>query len=99
MTTKYSAIVPNYNDGSKIAQSLGSLVAQAVPFHEIIIIDDASTDNSVKIIYVVVFWYIGFIGNIKVTKWFMCANITAKITFFCNLFISKYFIINPKALD
>ncbi len=50
MMTKYSAIVPNYNDGSKIAESLGSLAAQALPFHEIIVIDDASTDNSVEII-------------------------------------------------
>lgn len=50
MTTSYSAIVPNYNDGSKIAESLQSLLAQKLPFHEIIIVDDASTDNSVDII-------------------------------------------------
>lgn len=48
--TKYTAIVPNYNDGSKISESLLSLGAQILPFHEIIVIDDASTDNSVEII-------------------------------------------------
>lgn len=50
MTTKYTAIVPNYNDGAKISESLLSLGSQRLPFHEIIVIDDASTDNSVAII-------------------------------------------------
>jgi glycosyltransferase involved in cell wall biosynthesis len=46
----YSAIVPNYNDSKKIRESLDSLLAQTLPFHEIIIIDDASTDESAEII-------------------------------------------------
>ncbi|MDX2073995.1 MAG: glycosyltransferase family 2 protein [Alphaproteobacteria bacterium] len=50
MTTRYSAIVPNYNDGSKLSESIGSLAAQKLPFYEIIIVDDASTDDSVAII-------------------------------------------------
>lgn len=47
---RYSAIVPNYNDGEKICQSLASLAAQKFPLYEIIIVDDASTDNSVETI-------------------------------------------------
>lgn len=47
---RYSAVVPNYNDGSKISESLNSLVAQKHAFDEIIIVDDASTDNSVEVI-------------------------------------------------
>jgi glycosyltransferase involved in cell wall biosynthesis len=50
MSSRYTAIVPNYNDGSKISESLKSLAMQNLPFHEIIIIDDASTDNSIEII-------------------------------------------------
>ena len=50
MTIRCSAIVPNYNDGSKISESLQSLVGQQLPFYEIIVVDDASTDNSVEII-------------------------------------------------
>ena len=50
MPRKYTAIVPNYNDGDKIHESLASLAAQKFPFHEIIIVDDASTDNSVETI-------------------------------------------------
>lgn len=50
MTARYSAIIPNYNDGSKIRESLDSLVKQELPFCEMIIVDDGSTDNSVEII-------------------------------------------------
>lgn len=50
MTTKYSAVVPNYNDGKTISESLESLAAQLLPFYEIIIVDDGSTDNSVDVI-------------------------------------------------
>ena len=50
MTRTYTAIVPNYNDGDKINESLASLAAQAFAFHEIIIVDDASSDDSVAII-------------------------------------------------
>lgn len=50
MPRSYSAIVPNYNDCSKIGESLASLAGQTHPFSEIIIVDDASQDNSVEII-------------------------------------------------
>lgn len=47
---RYSAIVPNYNDSKRISESLNSLKSQTVPFAEILIIDDASTDNSTQVI-------------------------------------------------
>jgi len=50
MTRRYSAIVPNYNDSKKIGESLSSLVSQTMPFHEIIIVDDASTDDSYEMV-------------------------------------------------
>lgn len=47
---RYSAIVPNYNDSSKIRESLDSLMAQTYPFAEILIVDDASTDDSAEVV-------------------------------------------------
>lgn len=50
MTRSFAAVVPNYNDGKKIGESLASLAAQEHPFDEIIIVDDGSKDDSVAII-------------------------------------------------
>jgi glycosyltransferase involved in cell wall biosynthesis len=46
----FAALIPNYNDSAHIAQALSGALAQTVPYDEIIIIDDGSTDESVKII-------------------------------------------------
>jgi glycosyltransferase involved in cell wall biosynthesis len=45
-----AALIPNYNDSADIAKALRDVLAQTVPFDEIIIIDDGSTDDSVRII-------------------------------------------------
>jgi glycosyltransferase involved in cell wall biosynthesis len=45
-----SAIIPNYNHGSKIGAAVSALVAQSLPPDEIIIVDDGSTDDSVEVI-------------------------------------------------
>lgn len=45
-----SAILPNYNMAEFLQRSLRSLVTQSVPFHEIIVVDDASQDDSVAVI-------------------------------------------------
>lgn len=50
MSLTFAAVVPNYNDASKIGESLKSLAAQTHPFTEIIIVDDGSTDDSVATI-------------------------------------------------
>jgi glycosyltransferase involved in cell wall biosynthesis len=47
---KLSVIIPNYNHGSFINEQIESIVNQTYSCHEIIIIDDKSTDNSVEII-------------------------------------------------
>ena len=41
-----SVIVPNYNYGRYLAARLGSVFAQAHPVAEVVVLDDASTDNS-----------------------------------------------------
>jgi glycosyltransferase involved in cell wall biosynthesis len=45
-----AALIPNYNDSAEIANALRGVLAQTVPFDEIVIIDDGSTDDSVNII-------------------------------------------------
>ena len=45
-----SAIVPNYNHAPFLAERLNSILRQTLPVSEIIVLDDASTDNSHEII-------------------------------------------------
>ena len=47
---KLSVVVPNYNHGFFINEQIEAIVNQTYKCHEIIIIDDKSTDNSVEII-------------------------------------------------
>lgn len=48
--TKISIIVPIYNQASILHECLGSLIQQTLPDIEILLINDASTDNSLEII-------------------------------------------------
>lgn len=45
-----SVILPNYNHAHYLSQSLKSILGQSVRAKEVIVIDDASTDNSVDVI-------------------------------------------------
>jgi glycosyltransferase involved in cell wall biosynthesis len=49
-TYTFSAVVPNYNDAASVGRAVASLAAQTVPLHEILVIDDGSTDDSVEVI-------------------------------------------------
>lgn len=44
---KFSVIIPCHNAGPWIAEALRSVAAQTYPAHEIIVIDDQSTDDSI----------------------------------------------------
>jgi glycosyltransferase involved in cell wall biosynthesis len=45
-----SVVLPNFNDGKLITRALRALAEQSPPAQEIIVVDDGSTDDSVKII-------------------------------------------------
>lgn len=46
---KISCIIPSYNQRDYLADAIESALNQTVPFHEIIVIDDGSTDGSLEI--------------------------------------------------
>ncbi|MBR2659669.1 glycosyltransferase [Candidatus Saccharibacteria bacterium] len=45
-----SAVLPNYNYGKYLSSRIDEILSQTYPISELIILDDASTDNSVEII-------------------------------------------------
>ncbi|HEX5220220.1 MAG TPA: glycosyltransferase family 2 protein [Verrucomicrobiae bacterium] len=45
-----SVVIPNYNHAHHLPRCLNALLNQSVQPHEIVVVDDASTDNSVEVI-------------------------------------------------
>jgi glycosyltransferase involved in cell wall biosynthesis len=45
-----SAILPNYNDEATVGEAIVAILAQSHKVHELIVIDDGSTDNSLDVI-------------------------------------------------
>lgn len=45
-----SVLLPNYNNGAYLQESIGTLLNQSFTDFEVIIVDDASADNSVEVI-------------------------------------------------
>lgn len=47
---KVSVIIPNYNYAKYLNRRISSVINQTYPIYELIILDDASTDNSIEVI-------------------------------------------------
>lgn len=47
---KVSVIIPNYNYANFLVERIDSILRQTYPIHELIILDDKSTDNSLEVI-------------------------------------------------
>jgi glycosyltransferase involved in cell wall biosynthesis len=45
-----SVILPTHNGGPLIAEALDSILAQAVPVKQIVVVDDGSTDDTAKVV-------------------------------------------------
>lgn len=56
-----AAIVPNYNYERFVADAVSSLLAQTVPFSEIVVVDDGSVDESLSVLE-------QFTGQIRVVR-------------------------------
>jgi len=47
---RISVIIPNFNREALVGETISNMLVQTLPPHEIIVVDDGSTDNSVEII-------------------------------------------------
>lgn len=63
---KVSVVIPNYNYANYLEERIDSVLRQTYPIDELIILDDASTDNSIEVIDEVLSKY--DLSNIKVIK-------------------------------
>jgi len=50
MEARISAIIPNYNRADLVGETIENLLRQSLPPYEVIVVDDGSVDDSVKII-------------------------------------------------
>ena len=81
MHNSISAIILNLNKANEICQTLRTVCEQTIPFDEIIIIDDASTDDSIILIN-------NFIQNVPNAR--LIQNEKRKgVVYGCNLGISE----------
>ena len=47
---KVSAVIPNYNYAGYLKERVDSIISQTYPIYELVILDDASSDNSTEVI-------------------------------------------------
>ena len=47
---RVSVVIPSYNRASLVGETIENMLRQTLPPHEVIVVDDGSTDNSVEVI-------------------------------------------------
>lgn len=52
MKPKFSIIIPSYNRAGTLGRAIESIINQTYPAHEIIVVDDGSSDNSKEVVEV-----------------------------------------------
>lgn len=50
MTSSVGVVIPNFNGASLLSQTLASVLAQTRPVDQVVVVDDASTDASLRVI-------------------------------------------------
>src|SRR5665213_1480001 len=48
--SRISIVIPNYNRASLVGETIENMLRQSLPPHEVIVVDDGSTDDSAKVI-------------------------------------------------
>lgn len=66
-TKKVSVVVPNYNYGRYLKKRIKTILSQTYPIHELIVLDDGSTDGSVKKLR-------GLLENLRGVTWKIIEN-------------------------
>ena len=74
MSGLVSIIMPSYNTGKYIAESIASVMAQTYTDWELIIVDDASTDNTDDIVATAIHSRIRYLKNEKNSGAAVCRN-------------------------
>lgn len=66
-TKKVSVVVPNYNYGRYLKKRIKTIISQTYPIYELIVLDDGSTDGSVKKLR-------GLLENLRGVTWKIIEN-------------------------
>lgn len=71
-TPLFSVVIPAYNCGQYIAQTLRSIYGQTESDYEIVVVDDGSTDNTAEVLALYLFASVSFVVFRLISKFLAC---------------------------